>query len=59
MVAQMKHGHGSDGECLCPQCGERISKRSGVTCEEELCPTCGAQMMSADPHKRKHQEEED
>jgi predicted amidophosphoribosyltransferase len=38
-------GLGSGGHCVCPNCGGRIPHRSGVPCQEERCPTCGAKML--------------
>jgi len=30
---------------VCPKCGERVPHRSGVPCQEETCPRCGAKML--------------
>lgn len=38
-------GLGSGGHCVCPKCGERRPHRSGVPCQDERCPACGARML--------------
>jgi predicted Fe-Mo cluster-binding NifX family protein len=35
---------GPTGECVCPNCGERMSHERGVPCLHTVCPKCGAQM---------------
>lgn len=40
-------GLGPDGECVCPQCGERTPHRRGVPCFEQKCPKCGTAMVRA------------
>jgi len=37
-------GLGPSGECVCPQCGKRISHKRGIPCYEQRCPKCGAPM---------------
>ena len=38
-------GLGSGGHCVCPKCGGRFPHRTGVPCQDERCPTCGAKML--------------
>ena len=34
-------GLGPDGECVCPQCGQRSPHQRGIPCFEQKCPKCG------------------
>ncbi|MBW1741647.1 MAG: DUF5320 family protein [Deltaproteobacteria bacterium] len=36
---------GPGGECICPNCGERVPHRTGIPCFEQKCPKCGATMI--------------
>lgn len=35
---------GPGGECVCPQCGQRLSHVAGQPCNQRTCPKCGARM---------------
>jgi hypothetical protein len=35
---------GPGGDCICPNCGERVSHQTGIPCFEQKCPKCGAIM---------------
>jgi len=37
-------GRGPGGDCVCPNCGERVPHRQGNPCFEEECPKCGTAM---------------
>jgi len=37
-------GLGPGGECLCLNCGAKISHQRGVPCYEQKCPKCGQAM---------------
>jgi hypothetical protein len=36
---------GPGGNCVCPNCGKKITHKAGVPCYEEKCPDCGTQMI--------------
>jgi hypothetical protein len=38
------NGAGPGGDCICPNCGERVSHQLGTPCIEQKCPKCGAAM---------------
>ncbi|MFX1260240.1 MAG: hypothetical protein ACFFAN_20510 [Promethearchaeota archaeon] len=38
---------GPGGECVCPNCGQRISHQAGVPCYNQSCPKCGTKMVRA------------
>ena len=38
-------GLGSGGDCVCPDCGQRVPHTPGFPCSEEICPSCGAMMV--------------
>jgi len=37
-------GAGPSGECVCPNCGARVSHQAGNPCYNQSCPKCGAKM---------------
>lgn len=37
-------GASSEGECICPSCGTRISHQTGISCSSLNCSKCGAKM---------------
>jgi len=45
MAVQRRHEMGEGGSCICPKCGEKVPHRSGIPCQEERCPSCGAKML--------------
>ena len=45
MTRERRHDMGVGGYCICPKCGEKTLHRSGVPCQEEHCPECGAKML--------------
>ena len=36
---------GSDGECVCPNCGAKFLHRASVPCYSATCPKCGCRMV--------------
>jgi len=32
------------GECVCPNCGQKVAHQFGQPCLEQKCPKCGASM---------------
>jgi len=40
-------GAGPGGQCVCPNCGERLSHQPGVPCYTMDCPKCGTKMVRA------------
>ena len=38
-------GAGPSGDCVCPNCGTRISHEAGVVCNNLSCPKCGVKMV--------------
>ena len=38
-------GLGVSGNCVCMKCGYSASKRAGIPCLDERCPTCGAALV--------------
>ena len=40
-----RSGAGPAGNCVCVNCGTRISHRPRVPCNTMHCPKCGAQMV--------------
>ena len=38
-------GRWSSSECICPNCGERMTFHMGTPCYGEQCPKCGMVMM--------------
>ena len=37
-------GAGPGGDCICPNCGERVPHQLGTPCFEQKCPKCGTAM---------------
>jgi hypothetical protein len=37
-------GTGIGGECICVNCGKRVSHQRGVPCSSFTCPKCGSRM---------------
>ncbi|RLC27844.1 MAG: hypothetical protein DRH32_09795, partial [Deltaproteobacteria bacterium] len=35
---------GPGGNCICPNCGEKIAHKMGGACYEQQCPKCGTAM---------------
>jgi len=35
---------GPGGDCICPNCGEKIAHKMGAPCYEQQCPKCGTAM---------------
>ena len=38
-------GLGPEGYCVCPSCGEKVTKQPGVPCTTVKCPQCGTLML--------------
>ena len=38
---------GPGGDCLCPNCGNRVPHQRGVPCYNQTCPKCGSKMVRA------------
>jgi hypothetical protein len=36
---------GPDGNCVCPNCGEKVKHVAGKPCYNQKCPKCGTQML--------------
>ena len=45
MPQQRRHDMGAGGTCFCPKCDYRGPHRSGVPCQDERCPQCGAKLL--------------
>lgn len=39
-----RFGAGPGGECICPDCGQRVPHELGAACFEQKCPKCGTVM---------------
>jgi len=37
-------GSGPAGDCVCPNCGEKLPHQRGVPCYSVNCPKCGTKM---------------
>jgi hypothetical protein len=42
-------GLGPGGECVCPECRQKIPHLRGTPCFEVKCPECGTYMTRAKP----------
>ena len=38
-------GAGPGGNCICPNCGQRVPHQAGVPCVQIKCPNCGTPMV--------------
>ncbi len=38
-------GVGTEGYCICPECGEKILHERGIRCMSVKCPKCGHTMV--------------
>jgi len=38
-------GAGPSGDCICPNCGAKLSHQVGAPCYNLSCPQCGAKMV--------------
>lgn len=38
---------GPGGDCVCPNCGNRVPHQVGVPCYNRSCPKCGTIMVRA------------
>lgn len=38
-------GSGPGGDCVCPNCGQRITHQRGVPCYSVNCSKCGTKMV--------------
>jgi hypothetical protein len=39
-----KPGSGPAGNCVCPNCGNKVPHQVGVRCIDQECPKCGTKM---------------
>lgn len=40
-----QQGAGPGGNCVCPNCGEKVPYQQGVPCYGVNCPKCGTKMQ--------------
>jgi len=40
-----KPGSGPAGNCVCPECGHKVTHQVGERCVDLKCPKCGAQLI--------------
>ena len=40
-----QRGAGPGGNCICPNCGEKLLHKQGTPCYSIGCPKCGTAMM--------------
>ena len=40
-------GGAANGNCICPNCGNKIPHQQGVPCNSLNCPKCGTKMARA------------
>ena len=45
MTEKRRHDMASGGFCICPKCGEKTPHHSGIRCQDEQCPKCGAKLL--------------
>ena len=38
---------GPGGDCVCPNCGNRMPHQAGIPCYNQKCPKCGTKMVRA------------
>lgn len=38
-------GAGPSGDCICPNCGAKVSHQRGAPCYNLSCPRCGTNMV--------------
>ena len=38
-------GAGPAGNCVCPNCGEKVQHKAGTPCADVECPKCGNKMV--------------
>lgn len=38
-------GAGPSGQCVCPECGEKIPHQAGVPCYSLICPKCSSPLV--------------
>jgi ribosomal protein S26 len=38
-------GRGPGGNCVCPNCGEKVPHERGIPCAQVRCPKCGTPMI--------------
>lgn len=44
-MAGSRSGAGPGGNCVCPNCGEKVSHTQGTPCYGLSCPKCGTKMI--------------
>jgi electron transport complex protein RnfB len=44
---EKRFGLGPGGNCVCTDCGHKISHKRGIPCSQEKCPKCGGKMIRA------------
>jgi len=44
-MGSTRPGAGPGGECICLNCGARVSHQAGTPCSSVNCPKCGARMV--------------
>ena len=42
---QVSSSGGQVGNCVCPNCGEKVLHQRGTPCNEHQCPSCGTRMF--------------
>jgi len=41
----MGGGRGPGGNCICPNCREKVPHERGIPCSQMKCPKCGTNMV--------------